>query len=115
MPSHVIDQTIFNLLPPFLLLNWAAAYTQSHYQPVDFAALTIAVVESLLTDLSQRYGVAWCGHLICRRCLQLFKRAHHQGTDAVLLKYITFVLHKCPNEGDSDTCHRRVPNFTIAR
>ncbi len=113
MPSHVVDQSVFSSLPALLLVNWAAALCQSQTSPVDLPGITLSVLEHLFSDLAVRYGVPFCGHLVCRRCLSTFKACHLRGVDAGLHKYLTFVLHKVANEGDSDTCHRSTPNRTL--
>lgn len=108
--SHVIGQSVIEGLPIFLLATWYRAL-QSH--SVDIAGLTIETLVTLFTNLGQQQGVDFCGFLVCRNCLANLKRSKLKGRDAGLHKYLTFLLHKVANEGDSDTCHRAFPNSKL--
>ena len=111
--SHLVDQPLIDQLPTLVLVNWAVAFCQSRSSHVDLQLVTLRVLEHLFTGLSVTYGVDFCGHLVCRRCLARFKSAHLRGSDAALHRYLTCILHKTANEGDNDTCHRSTSNDTL--
>ena len=113
MASHLVDQPLINQLPILILVNWATAFCQARSSQVDLQSVTLRVLEFLFAALAATHGVEFCGHLVCRCCLARFKRAGLRGADAALHRYLTCILHKVANEGDSDTCHRSTPNSSI--
>ncbi len=108
-----MDQPLIDQLPDLVLVNWAVAYCQSRSSQVDLQLVTLKVLEHLFAGLAVTYGVDFCGHFVCRRCLARFKSCRLRGSDAALHRYLTCILHKTANEGDNDTCHRATSNDTL--